>query len=242
MADQPILFGSTDVNPTAGTVPADSSLVPVLVGEGRKYKTVEDLAKAHMHADEFIETLKSENADFREKLKGATTMDQVLERLSKKEDLPTTPATSTPDIAKLVRETVTGLETEKVRASNLHRSDAMLKEIFGDKAQEVFESQASTPELKAALTSLASVDPVKFVSLFKKEPAPAGGFHAAASGGHNVAAFNSAPVSTENDPGTQAFYTKLMKTDKNKYYSSEVQLAMHNAAQANPTKFFGRKI
>ena len=44
-------------------------LVAQLVGDGKRYKTVADLAKARVEADNFIEQLKTENAGLREVVK-----------------------------------------------------------------------------------------------------------------------------------------------------------------------------
>jgi len=41
--------------------------------------------------------------------------------------------------------------------------------MFGSKATEVFEKEASTPELRDALIKLAEVSPDKFIAIFKKD-------------------------------------------------------------------------
>lgn len=51
--------------------------VELLVGEGKKYKTVQDLAKSRVEADQFIEQLKSENAALREAVKTKTTTSRM---------------------------------------------------------------------------------------------------------------------------------------------------------------------
>ena len=73
----------TDTNNTSTTnTQAIPESVSLLVGEGRKYKTLDDLAKAYLNADGFIEQLKAENQELRTKTVEAKTIDEVLERLS----------------------------------------------------------------------------------------------------------------------------------------------------------------
>jgi hypothetical protein len=227
------------------TKAADGSFVEVLVGEGKKYKSVEALAKAYMEVDDFAETLKSENAGLRQKQLEAKTIDDVLKRMETKEVPPADKpgdrkAPTADEIANIVKNTVTGMESAKIQKDNLLKADAEMKRLFGDKAQEVFDSEANTPELKKALQALASVDPVKFVALFTKGSAPAAST-IAASGSVNTAGFGVNNTQSETDPTTKAYYDAIRKKNKNLYYSSDFQLQMHEAAQANPDKFFGRK-
>lgn len=254
MADQATIFGSDQNQPAANTKPDQSKTqdnpVAILVGEGRKYKTVEDLAKAYIEADGFIENLKTENAQFREKLAGAKTIDDVLERLTEQPKASASDQGEEPNpkgltadaIAKIVRDTVTGMETAKSRQTNLQKANAAMTKLFGDKAKEVFEAQASTPETKQALMALASVDPDKFVKLFSPGKPQAPGSQTDSGSTVNTAALEDTNQSARvMDPGTKEYFNQLRTKEPKRYYSSEVQLAMHKAAQADPDKFFGRK-
>jgi hypothetical protein len=71
---------SVDGNGTATSGTADP--VELLVGDGKKYKTVADLAKSRLEADTFIEQLKGENAALREVVKAK-------EKTSRTEDFDT---------------------------------------------------------------------------------------------------------------------------------------------------------
>lgn len=216
-----------------------------LVGDGKKYKTAEDLARSRLQADIHITKIEQENKDLRDKLAGAKTVEDVLEAVKASAvsgrdspDVVTAPAQglTAADIANIVQEQVTGLETKKERVANRKVADVKMRELFGDKAQEVFKAMAATPELVKIYTELAEVDPEKFVSLFKrdseKSPVDSG-----TSRGANIIT-PSTPGAT--DPGTQAFYGKLRKENPNLYYSAAIQLQMHKAALSNPDKYFGR--
>lgn len=58
----------------------DNSL-DTIVGPNGKFKSIEDLARAKLEADRFIERLKAENADFRLKVGSASTLDSVMEQV-----------------------------------------------------------------------------------------------------------------------------------------------------------------
>jgi hypothetical protein len=245
------LFSAADQSQTQNQTNAPKSdtlsdAVALLVGEGRKYKTIEDLAKAYVHVDEFAEKLKSENAELRGKVAEATTLDSVLERLKAEPQATTEDHGSTSqgltaaDVAKIVSNTLTGMETQRTRAANLSASDSAMKKLFGDKAQEVFNKEATTPELKRALTELASVSPEKFVAVFHKPTAPVG-TQVDGSTSVNTAALSEVTQSGRAlDPNCKEFYDNLRRTKPDQYYSQAVQSQMHKAAIADQDKFFGR--
>jgi adenosine deaminase len=82
LTDSTIFNGETSPQPAASATPEQQpSLLTALVGETQKYKTPEELAKAYANADQFIEQLKEENRQLREKATAAKTIDEVLERI-----------------------------------------------------------------------------------------------------------------------------------------------------------------
>ena len=70
-------FGDDDIDP-----------VSKLVGEDRKFKSVEDLAKGKLEADAFIEKLLLEKRTLEEELKKRMTVEEILAQLSKTDDTP----------------------------------------------------------------------------------------------------------------------------------------------------------
>lgn len=249
MADQPNLFEGDKPKDAPKTTQTSEELVATLVGEGKKYKTVSELAKAYMEADEFIDTLKSENQQFREKLASSKTVEDVIQRLEagrtaapvdKPEDKGTSKeALSADAIAKIVRETVTGLKSQEVKQANLLKADAELRKIYGDKTQEVFNQRADTPEKKAALKLLAEADPSQFLLLFKEGKAPASGAADGSSTRNSAAVGDTNASHRVNDPACKEYWTELRRKEPKKYYSQAEQLRMNRLATADPGKFFG---
>lgn len=247
MSDQTDLFSPAD----PANVITPENVLETLVGEGKKYKTPEELAKSRLHADIHIARLEQEAKDLREKVASAKTVDELIEAVKAKvtpENLPgsenvrdnvsAVPTLSAEQVAKLVADQITGHETSKQKNSNRAKAHNELVKMFGDKAQEMFAKEAPTPELRQALTQLAEVDPDKFVNLFKKEAPPA----VVDSGASKTLGTLNFQASEGLQRGTQAYYSDLRRKNPKLYNSAAVQIEMHNAALSNPDKYFGRKI
>lgn len=216
--------------------PADQqapSPFTALVGESGKYKTPDELAKAYIHADTFIEQLKAENATLRTKTQEAKTLDDVLEQLQRKQQ---TTSEDTPQgldvsqVAEIVKQQLTGMETAKVRQTNLAKADAVMKEKFGEKAAEIYNKKATTPELKKIYKELAEVDPDQFVALFGvTEVMPQGSLDTPSV---NSAGSLGAPRVKE---WSKDWVAKVRKENPSLYKSQQFQIDMMN----NADKYFG---
>lgn len=249
MTDKATIFAddkSAAAPVTTTTVIDPNNPVALLVGDNRKYKTVEELAKAYVHIDGFAEQLKSENSELRQKLAEAKTLDDVLEQLkppaTKKDDTPLAPVKTlgVDEVAAIVRQTMTGLETARTREDNLRKADVLMKQAFGDKAAEVFSQVATTPDKRDVYTSLAAVDPEKFVALFVKPQGTTTSLDTKTS--TNTTSLSFSDVSARvNDPTAREYYDALRKKDPRAYYSQGTQLAMQRAVLANREHFYGRK-
>jgi hypothetical protein len=215
-----------------GVAPSAPSPFTALVGESGKYKTPDELAKAYIHADTFIEQLKAENAQLRAKTQEAATLDQVLERLSKKEveSVPSDSGSLTADqVAEIVQQQITGLETAKTRQTNLTKADQAMKERFGDKALDVFNAKANTPELKRIYKELAETAPDQFVALF-------GSFSEGPKGSMETPTVNSAGVA--NAPRvkewSKSWVAQVRKENPMLYKSAQFQADL----MKNADKYF----
>jgi hypothetical protein len=222
----------------------------ILVGEGRKYKTTEELAKAYLNVDGFAEKLKTENAALRQEVVKGKTLEEVLERLKqeqggatqdqgeKKVEQPKAASgLSASDVAAIVRKEITGAESTRVKETNLKKADAEMRKLFGDKAAEEFSKRANTPELRKAMTDLAAVAPDQFLAMFRPTQVVSG------TGVDHGTSVNAAALENQQasgralDPGCKEFYDVLRRTKPAAYYSAPIQLQMQKAAIANPGKF-----
>lgn len=237
----------TILGEVANTTTVPDNVMEALVGEGKTYKTVEDLAKGKLNADIHIQKIELENKEMRDKLAGAKTVDDLLAKLeartasvgnpngSDDKTIQTNGALSAEQIAKIVNDSIQGRETANVKAVNKARAETRLKEIFGDKAKEVFEREAANPAVRTTLLQLAEIDPDKFVSFFQKETTKTG-----VDNGQNGMNLN---VNLQDNsalvPGTERFYADMRKKNPGLYYSTATQLEIHDAATKNPNRYFG---
>lgn len=238
------IFNGENDNPPANQPPAttDGSLFTALVGETQKYKTPDDLAKAYNNADQFIETLKEENRKLREQAASAKTIDEVLERMSKQSGAPEAdnpPVQGiTPDVVQqLVEKTLEGRKQQESKNGNLLKADALMKEKFGDKAEQMFKQKASTPEKAKILMELAAADPTEFVSLFNGVQLPANNFD---TGSVNTTSVASSGGDRTRIEGTKEWAAKVRKDDPNTYWSQEFQYKLQQTVSKNPTLYFGQ--
>lgn len=228
------LFSDAD---KATQLPADQqnpSPFTALVGESGKYKTPDDLAKAYIHADTFIEQLKAENAELRTKTQEAKTLDDVLEQLQRKQQPTAEDSLQSLDastVAEIVKQQITGMETAKIRQTNLAKADAAMKEQFGEKALEIYNKKATTPELKKIYKELAEVDPDQFVALFGvgQQQAPQGSVDTPSV---NSAGSFGAPRVKE---WSKEWVAKVRKENPTLYKSPQFQVDL----MKNADKYFG---
>lgn len=128
-----------------------------LVGEGKKYKDPQDLAKAYYHADRTIEVFKPRMDELREentKLQKDALERARLEELINKFESITPPAVSNTPAREDVKPTIdlneldarfdariTQREVERQRVQNAFEVQAKLKERFGDQYSRVVREQ-----------------------------------------------------------------------------------------------------
>ena len=226
-------------------------LIAELVGEGKKFSTLEALAQGKLQSDIHIARIEQENKDLRDKVAGAKSVEDILAAIQAKAALVETPlekkdesddqkvlpsATLTADqVAKIVAEQLKGSETAKQKEVNRQKSNDLMKQMFGDKAKEKFESKASSPELRATLVQLAEVNPTDFISLFKEQ-----GTQAVVDSGSHLNVLNVNTNTGGAEKGTQLYYSEMRKKTPKLYYSPAIQLEMHNAALKDPNTYFGR--
>lgn len=229
--------GSTNAPATSG-----DQLLTALVGENQKYKTVDDLAKAYVNADDFINKLKEENRQLREQVTAAKTIDEVLERLSKQDltpvdDNPPVQGIKPEDVQQLVEKTLQSREQQSRRANNLTLADKLMKDKFGSKAEEIFKQRASSPEKAQILMELAATDPQEFLSLFAgSASAPVNNMDTSSVNSTNVASMGG---SRENVEGTKEWAAKIRKDNPGLYWSQEFQYKLQQTVSKNPTLYFG---
>lgn len=208
-----------------------------LVGEGKKFKSVEDLVRAKIEADNFIEKIKSENEELRREVSTRPAVDRTQEILDRMENLFNKPVTERPTTpqepertpvqgltAKDVEELLVQRERQAQAERNLSTVKAKLKEVYGDKFGEALKSMAEKNGLSTGyIDQLAATAPQVVLNLMSQQK-PEGLFTPPQS------AVSTAFTPSAGPNKTRTWYNQLKASDRTKYFSKEVQLQMYNDA------------
>lgn len=211
-----------------------TSIVDELVGEGKKFKTVEDALRGKVEADRYIEEMKARLAEAEAKAAKAQTQEELLAEL-RKAAAASTASNSSPnntnagstatdtkvigekDIERLVTETITKKEREASAAANLRTTETKLKEMWGDDYRTKLQGLSTELGMSPAeMDALAAKSPSAFLRLVSPNAAPK---TAPSKGTVNTDGFLNVPT-TER---TLSYYNNLRKTDPVKYWSASVQ-------------------
>lgn len=232
---------------TPESAPASSSVLDALVGEGKKFKTVDDLAKGKMESDAFIARLQEEMADLRKEADRIEELESQLEEIRQRNSdranegmQPkvgkdnTSPSLSESDIETLVQKALTKAETNRTATENILEANRKMIEAVGskEKAQEAVAAASTRLGLSIDyLKNIAATSPTAFLNLMgttgsadNKAPAP------------------SAPHGTVNPmaeldgnkavkPGTKAYYDAMRRKDRRLYFSAKVQQEIFEAVK-----------
>jgi len=217
-------FGDQTKTSTEGAV--ENKDVLFEIGE-RKYD-LDAVQKKILSADEHIKRIEAENAELREKINKATTLDAVMQAMKERGEA-TNQQTTVPnadDLVSLVKRTLSEQSQEERRANNLMTADKLMKERFGDKAKEVLEKKAK--ELGIGLqtaTDVAAHSPAAFMQWFQSTPAEP--VHSTNQGTN----LGNPDATSGPEEGTYKWYAAMRKSDPARYNSPSVQRKMIEDAE-----------
>jgi hypothetical protein len=223
-----------------------------LVGEGKKFKTPDDLAKAKLESDRFIEKLQNEQRELREELNKRLTTEDALRKAQEAgivEQRPQAEPAPVPqrqneqlNISSEVEKALAKRDQEASLRSNIEAVTTRMTELYGtaDKAAEVISSRSRELGMPVeTLRKMASENPKAFLALLGVQDKPQGAPQTSSwSNTKNTTAMKSAVGSTAVTPGTYKYYSELRKTDPAAYFSSRVQLQMDKDAREKGEKFY----
>lgn len=216
-----------------------ASHLDTLVGDGKKFKTVEDLAKGKVESDRFIEQLQSELDGLRSDLATRARLEDLLDQIEPKQNTnsggnqaPRNDSTPAPDIEKLIENTLTRRERERTIAENILEAKTRLQEIYGSEYVQKLEARAQqlgmTPQ---ELDELAAKSPKALLALVTPQPKGQGTYTPPAS------AIN-APLNSEGGVRNWAYYQRIKAANATQYWSPKVQNQMHKDAIAQAEDFY----
>lgn len=143
MSDQ-TLFSETSTGegqPSSSNAASNSSMtvesvyLKELVGESKKFKSIDDLARGKLEADAFIEQLKQETAALKEELKRRAVVDEVRQSLSPDSyHAPTSVSSSQPepqDFKGMIEKVLQEKDVETRKQMNKKEIEGTLLQAFG---------------------------------------------------------------------------------------------------------------
>lgn len=225
------------------------SPVADLVGEGKKFKTIDDLAKSKIEADSFIETLKAELVAERAKVKTQAEMEDTIRALSAPK-APPAPLAQTervenkaPDLSTAIKAELDALDRSKVIRNNIETVTNRLVEVYGseEKAGEVVRARAVELGVSTKfLMDSASTSPKAFyaqIGLDETRLAPA----PAPRGEINPEAFRRSNTSQYAPGSYEHIRDSVAGKDVKKLLDPNYLNASMKAALENPDKFFANQ-
>lgn len=139
-----------------------------LVGEGKKYKSVEDALKSIPHAQSHIQKLEEEAKALREEVARRKAAEELLEefKVTRPTEPQVQPSLDTAQLAALVDQTLEQREAKKVAQSNINTVINTFNEKFGETAPQMYEKIAKDNGLSVQfLNSVAAKSPQAVLSL-----------------------------------------------------------------------------
>lgn len=169
--------------------PADQLLDQIVDENGkRKYASVDVALNALKASQEHIKRLETETAQYREKLSQAEVLENMFKAIKKEGGEPAEPEPKNADVdvKALVVNTLKELQTQEVAEKNASTVSGRLRELYGDKARDVFYQKAKEAGLEAGeINALARKSPTAVFKLLgieakKKETTTPAGINTAA--------------------------------------------------------------
>ena len=217
---------------TMGTTVAE------LVGDGKKFKSVEDLARGKLESDGFIEKLKTENKALREALDGDQNPDEILARiqtlLQSKDgsgnavDRTSNQSQKEPLSEEKVLELLSKRERDKQLESNVKSFNTHVTKAFGDKTGEVIASRLDEMGMEEdVFKDLAARNPQAALRILGiKDGGVASG---SASSSVNTEAYFGDAGKGNGETQNFAYFQKLRREMGSAYYEPGIQKQVFEA-------------
>lgn len=221
-----------------------------LVGDGKKFKTVEELARGKLESDRFIQQLQGELKGLRDELGTRVKLEEFMDKLSNSQKPDQTmdtghnqnreggnevTALKPEDIRKLLDEELQKRESVSAAQRNLEAVKGKLVDSFGPNYASRLEQEASKLGVtKDFLNNLAASQPNAFLRLVGAD-----------TGVQRKTEDIFTPPTSQlqlRNPGTlernQSYYNKMKQDNPKEYWTPAVQNQLHKDALRLGETFF----
>jgi hypothetical protein len=248
MADN-LLDQTTDNQPEQ--IDPNKDYLTELVGEGKKFKSPQELARGKYEADLYVRTLERQKDELRSdflKLKdeqaARAKLEDLIDQWSNKqqsssdntqanEQQTTKPVIDSKEIESLVSSKIQEHELTKKQQENFAQVRTKLKERFGNNYQEVLKQQIDNLGLNEDfINDLARRYPTVLYKTLGLDQEQRESFQSPPRS--NQRSDNFAPSTTKR---TWSYYQKIKKENPKLYYDPKTTVQMHNDAIALGKEF-----
>jgi hypothetical protein len=227
------------------TIDPQKNYLEELVGEGKKFKTVEDLARGKAESDLFIQhknrefdSLAKDYLALREEYNTGPKLQELIDRLAQQQQLAssdhtpanedTKPVMDSKEMESLISSKIQEHETSRKQEANFNLVREKLKERFGNNYKDTFRTQIEELGLtENFVNQLAREQPRVFIRTFGLDaPINTENFQTPPKSNQRSDSF--APRGAEKR--TWAYYQKMKKDQPKLYLEPKTQVQMHQDA------------
>jgi len=242
---------STDDHGASGD---DTNPVELLVGEGKKFKSVEDLAKGKLEADRFIQRLQDELQTVRSDLATAKRLEEIVDRLSTGSVQSAIPPVTedqtnqngadgkgdtSVNFEELVEKALTKKEQEKRQKDNIEEVSRTLTEAWGPGFVNKLVAEAAALGMsKDEVNALAARNPkalYRLVGVTGESQARGSAPNLFTPPTSNV---NTTGFKPSNGERGKSYYDKLKRDNPSLYNTPRIQQQEYKDAMALGDRFF----
>ena len=221
-----------------------TNYLEILVGEGKKFKDVQELARGKYEADSFIaiqnkrmDELREDYLKLREEYQASASLKDLVDqlqnpqrneedRISPQADVTDRPAFDPNQLESLVSNKIREHEAKQKEQKNFNEVKAKLEDKFGSNASNILKKQIDELGLTVDdVNALARKSPKAFFKTLGLDEASHNGFDAPPRSGVRNDSF--APQAKKR---TWSYYQDIKKSDPKLYWDPKTQIQMQKDA------------
>lgn len=239
--------GTTNAPLTTEANVAPNPLVSQLVGNGKKFKDVEALAKGKLEADAFIAKVQEENAGLRAELDARLKAEESVATLNRQrnqnhgsDEGNNAPELSKDAIASIVREELSNVSVEETAKNNVKEANNFIIGKLGGQEQAVKFLEAKAAELGvqlAWLKDMAARSPkalYNVLGLDTQQQQPNKAPQGVMKGDVNPQSLRK--INGDSNQSVKAHYDEMRKANPSAYWSAAVQNEIFAAMKSGTYK------
>lgn len=206
----------------------ETNLLENWVGEGKKYKTVQDFASSFSYAQEHIKRLEEENRKYRESLENYASGTEEEEQGEYEDN-----RNNSPFDENVLKNAYTKFQKEEQMQANIKKVNDELYGLYGEKAAETLQNRAKELGLGIEkLKEMAMLSPQACLTLINPT-APRTNRNPNITGG-----INTEVLGLGDKVRDAKFWSEMRKKDPNAYYSPQMTGQRHQDAAKLGSRYF----